>query len=122
MLAEMLLYDMLHAYTRKYVKLEIAGSEYSVKPTVPQYSRGKTKGEGELRAGIIQPLEDVEDARLLDVEGLNDEQRKLIYKRFGTVPWKAIMRPPVARWPDLVLSWDAEAIYRPGIEIRRATR
>jgi hypothetical protein len=88
-LAEMLLYDMLHSYTKQYVTLEIAGSE-----------------DGE-------SLEDVTDNRV-EFEGLNDQQRRVVFDRFKHVPWKHAFRQPVGDWDDLALSWDAQVIYRPG--------
>jgi hypothetical protein len=90
-LADMLLYDMLHSYTRQYVTLEIAGSE-------------------DMDGGS---LEDVTDNRV-EFEGLNDQQRRVIFDRFKTVPWKHAFRLPVGDWDDLALRWDAQVIYRPG--------
>lgn len=93
-LAELLLYDLLHAYTRKYVEIQISGSELD-------------------EDGAVEMLGDVTDNRV-DINKFNDEQLKKIYDRFRVVPWNHIGRSPIQDWDDLALTWDAQIIYRPG--------
>jgi hypothetical protein len=87
-LREIVLYDMLHAYTRQYVTISfpLMGSP----PTCETLDSHK--------------LADIPNG-MVKVSGLNDTQRENIYKRFSAVVRPG--RPQISSWRDLVSVWEA---------------
>ncbi|MBZ5624796.1 MAG: hypothetical protein LAQ69_39765, partial [Acidobacteriia bacterium] len=96
LLSEVILYDMLRAYTGKYVTMH-------------------GEGAGALMLLLADKL-DLEEvpSNFVGVNGLNPDQREMIYKRFSTVPWKDTSRPPVNSWRDLINKWGAKRIRPAG--------
>lgn len=87
LMSNIMLYDMLRAYTRKYVSMSAK--------------------IGPASGGLPDDLENV-PSNIVDVRGLDGAQRQRIYDRFSTVPWKDPSRPPVNNWRDLIQKWGAK--------------
>ena len=108
LLRNVILYDMLREYTRSYV--------------VMSFDRAGPAGLA-IIAGLAMQGRMLDSTRLKDVpngivnvKGLNDDQREMIYARFSNVPWKDPSRPPVNSWRDLVSAWGASV---PGFDTER---
>jgi hypothetical protein len=77
--ADLVLYDMLRAYVKGYVKID--GFDGDPLEKLPQ--------------------------RNDNVFGIDGAQRKMVYNKFGKVRWKDTTRPPVNDYKDLIRHWNA---------------
>jgi len=93
-LSDIILYDMLSAYTGQYVTISFQG----------QFAIGAAGYPNTCQTLDSDKLKDIPNAAV-KVSGLNDEQREEIYKRFSRVSRPG--RPAVSSWRDLVSLWGA---------------
>ena len=77
--ADLVVYDMLRAYVKAYVKID--GFDGAPLEELPQ--------------------------RNDNVFGIDGAQRKMIYNKFGKVKWRDPTRPPVNDYKDLIRHWGA---------------
>jgi hypothetical protein len=93
-LSDIILYDMLNAYTSQYVTISLQG----------QYALMMTGFPNTCQTLDSDKLKDIPNG-VVKVSGLNDEQREKIYERFSNVSRPG--RPAVSSWRDLVSLWGA---------------
>ncbi len=106
LLRDIILYDMLRAYTSRYVVI-----------TFDRMPLGVSMA-GFPNTGVMLDsarLKDIPNG-IVNVKGLSDEQREMIYTRFSEVSWQDQSRRPVNSWRDLVSNWGAEV---PGFQTDR---
>jgi hypothetical protein len=92
LLESLILYDMLRVYTKMYFRVRYA----------PLYHVSQVR---------VDEMPDSPPER--DVEGLDEAQRKMIYDRFGKVPWRDASRPGINSYKDLIKYWQGTVEYVP---------
>jgi hypothetical protein len=100
LIQEFILYDMLRAYTTRYVIIRPVSTR--AEAIVEQREAG-----AQSIAFNRAALERIPD-KAIEVLGLNDSQQDMIYKRFSKpLTTNNSKRPPVQNWRDLVTHWNA---------------
>jgi hypothetical protein len=96
----LILYDMLHMYTKSYFKIEHPAD-------------ARPNAMSGLPEPHDIPIDDMPDyLPEHEVEGLDLAQRKMIYDRFGKVPWEDRSRPAINSYKDLIKYWGGGLEFR----------
>lgn len=109
LLSDIILYDMLREYTRRYVVISFE--------SLP-FGGGAMITGGFPDTGVMLDSNRLQDIpnQFVKVKGMNDDQREMVYARFSAVAWKDPSRPTVSSWRDLVSRWGAAI---PGYQTER---